>query len=378
LKIAVNTRLLLPDKLEGIGWFTFETLRRIVASHPEVKFYFLFDRSPDPSFIFGPNVEAVVLKPPARHPFLYVIWFEWAVKRALDKIQPDLFLSPDGYLSLGSTIPSLSVLHDLNFEHFPDDLPLLARWHYRSFFPRYAQKAARIATVSEFSKQDIMQQYGVPAEKIDVVYNGANELFSPLTIEEQQAVRQRYSEGHPYFLFVGALHPRKNLVRLFQAFDLYRSQSNQQVKLLIVGEKMFRTKAISQTYEGMTYKDEVLFCGRMGTSELHKITASALAITYVSYFEGFGIPIVEAFRCGVPVITSNVTSMPEVAAEAALLCDPYSVESIAEAMETMATDAELRNQLVEKGMERSHIFTWDAAAQRLWNSISMALTQSKK
>jgi glycosyltransferase involved in cell wall biosynthesis len=247
LKIAVNTRLLLPDKLEGIGWFTFETLRRIVASHPEVKFYFLFDRSPDPSFIFGPNVEAVVLKPPARHPFLYVIWFEWAVKRALDKIQPDLFLSPDGYLSLGSTIPSLSVLHDLNFEHFPDDLPLLARWHYRSFFPRYAQKAARIATVSEFSKQDIMQQYGVPAEKIDVVYNGANELFSPLTIEEQQAVRQRYSEGHPYFLFVGALHPRKNLVRLFQAFDLYRSQSNQQVKLLIVGEKMFRTKAISQT-----------------------------------------------------------------------------------------------------------------------------------
>lgn len=377
LKIAVNTRLLLPNKLEGIGWFTFETLRRIVVSQPDVKFYFLFDRQPDPSFIFGTNVEAVVLSPPARHPFLYIIWFEWSVKRALDKIKPDLFLSPDGYLSLSTNVPSLTVMHDLNFEHFPTDLPRLACWHYRYFFPRFARKAKRIATVSGFSKSDIVQQYGINAEKIDVVYNGANELFTPISDALKEDVKQQYSAGASYFLFVGALHPRKNLVRLFQAFDVFRSTTDAEVKLLIVGEKMFRTQAISKTYEGMKYKDEVVFCGRLNAEELHRVTAAAIAITYVSYFEGFGIPIVEAFRCGTPVITSNITSMPEVAGDAALLCDPYDVGSIAAAMENMASDQNLRETLINKGLERSRIFTWDAAAERLWKSILHSIEQTK-
>lgn len=376
MKIAVNTRLLLPNKLEGIGWFTFETLRRIVAAQPSVKFYFLFDRQPDPSFIFGPNVEAVVLSPPARHPFLYIIYFEWSVKRALDKIKPDLFFSPDGYLSLRSKIPALVVMHDLNFEHFPNDLPRLACWHYRSFFPRFARKAKRIATVSGFSKSDIVEQYGINANQIDVVYNGANESFTPISDAKKEAVRQQYSAGVAYFLFVGALHPRKNLVRLFQAFDVFRATTDSAVKLLIVGEKMFRTQAISKAYESMKYKNEVVFCGRLNAKELHQVTAAALAVTYVSYFEGFGIPVVEAFRCGVPVITSNVTSMPEVAGDAAILCDPYDVGSIAKAMEHMASDQNLRNSLIRKGLERSQIFTWDAAAERLWKSILHTIDQS--
>lgn len=376
MKIAVNTRLLLPNKLEGIGWFTFETLRRIVAAQPSVKFYFLFDRQPDPSFIFGPNVEAVVLSPPARHPFLYIIYFEWSVKRALDKIKPDLFFSPDGYLSLRSKIPALVVMHDLNFEHFPNDLPRLACWHYRSFFPRFARKAKRIATVSGFSKSDIVEQYGINANQIDVVYNGANESFTPISDAKKEAVRQQYSAGAAYFLFVGALHPRKNLVRLFQAFDVFRATTDSAVKLLIVGEKMFRTQAISKAYESMKYKNEVVFCGRLNAKELHQVTAAALAVTYVSYFEGFGIPVVEAFRCGVPVITSNVTSMPEVAGDAAILCDPYDVGSIAKAMEHMASDQNLRNSLIRKGLERSQIFTWDAAAERLWKSILHTIDQS--
>jgi glycosyltransferase involved in cell wall biosynthesis len=375
LKIAVNTRLLIRNKLEGIGWFSYETLRRITQSHPEVDFYFFFDRKPDPTFLFGKNVTPVVVSPLARHPFLFVIWFEWSIMRILKRIKPDLFLSPDGYLSLSTNVPSLAVMHDLNFEHFPEDLPWLVRLYYRFFFPRFAQKAKRIATVSNFSKEDIITQYKVKPDKIDVVYNGANEMFMPLGKEIIAQTRQKFTGGHPYFLFVGSLHPRKNLARLFQAFDLFRSNNNSEIKLLVAGEKKWWTTTIRKAYEEMIHKDEIIFCGRLNSSDLHHVTASALAITYVSYFEGFGIPIIEAYRCGVPVITSNITSMPEVAGDAALLCDPYDIASIAAAMERMSSDCDLRTELIKKGLERAKVFTWDGAAERLWESILKAIKE---
>ncbi|KAF0129376.1 MAG: glycosyltransferase [Bacteroidetes bacterium] len=373
LRIAVNTRLLIHDKLEGIGWFTYETLRRITVQHPEVEFYFIFDRKPHESFRFNPNVHHIIIGPPARHPLLFVLWFEWSVRHVLKKLKPDLFLSPDGYLSLTSDIPSMAVMHDLNFEHFPNDLPWSARTHYRWFFPRYAKKAKRIATVSSFSKSDIAQLYGILPNRIDVIYNGANESFVPVDESINMKTRNQYTGGQPYFLFVGSLHPRKNLARLFKAYDLFRTQTNHPVKLVVVGEKKWWTKPISQAFDEMRCKDEVVFCGRLNASDLHKVTAAALAITYVSYFEGFGIPIVEAFRCGVPVITSNVTSMPEVAGEAAILADPYDISSIAHAMELMVTDGQLRQQLINEGLERAKLFTWDKAADRLWESIIQAI-----
>jgi glycosyltransferase involved in cell wall biosynthesis len=373
LRIAVNTRLLIHNKLEGIGWFTYETLRRITIQHPEVEFYFIFDREPHPSFLFSNNVHPIVVGPPARHPLLFILWFEWSVRRELKKLKPDLFLSPDGYLSLASKTLSMAVMHDLNFEHFPEDLPWAARTHYRWFFPRYAKKAKRIASVSSFSKRDIVQLYNISPDNIDVVYNGANEAFVPIDESINVETRKKYSDGQPYFLFVGSLHPRKNLARLFKAYDLFRTQTNHPIKLVVVGEKKWWTNPIKQAFEGMHCKDEVFFCGRLNASELHKVTAAALAITYVSYFEGFGIPIVEAFRCGVPVITSNVTSMPEVAGEAAILADPYDITSIAHAMEQMVTDEQLRQQLVKEGFERAKMFTWDKAANRLWESIIQAI-----
>ena len=376
LKIVVNTRLLIHNKLEGIGWFSYETLRRITHSHPEVDFYFLFDRQPHASFIFAPNVHPVVIGPPARHPLLFIIWFEWSVWRVLKKIKPDLFLSPDGYLSLRTKTPSLAVIHDLNFEHFPEDLPLAPRLHYRWFFPRYARKAKRIATVSNFSKNDIVALYGVDADKVDVVYNGVNEKFTPWAAADIEITRLQYADGSPYFLFVGSLHPRKNLARLFAAYDLFCQNTDLSVKLVVVGEKKWWTEPIREAFEGMKFKDEVIFCGRLDAEALHRVIASALALTYMSYFEGFGIPILEAFRCGVPVITSNVTSMPEVAADAALLADPFDIEAIAKAMETMAGNADLRQELITKGLQRSAFFSWDSAAHRLWNCIKTAINDT--
>jgi glycosyltransferase involved in cell wall biosynthesis len=375
LKIAVNTRLLLSHKLEGIGWFMYETLRRIVKAHPEHTFYFIFDRKFDPKFIFADNVIPVVAFPPTRHPVLQYTWFEYAIPRELKKIKPDLFLSPDAYNSLRSPFKNLMVIHDLNFEHYPDKMPPLVRKYYRYFTPKFALKATRIATVSNFSKEDIEQQYGIKPEKIDVVYNGVNDKFTPVTEKVKQETRKKYTGGSPYFIYVGALIDRKNLGNLFKAFDLYKSKDKtEDVKLLIVGAKMWHNKDLQNTYEQMRFKNEVIFTGRLKPEELYKATGSALAMTYVSYFEGFGIPILEAFAAGIPVITSNVTSMPEVAGGAALLVDPFDTEDIANAMASITNDEQLRKELIEKGHARRKQFSWDKSAEDLWKSIEKTVS----
>lgn len=375
MRIAVNTRLLIKNKLEGIGWFTFETLKRITSSHPEHDFFFIFDRKYDDEFIFSKNVTPVVVGPQARHPFLFYIWFEHSIPVILKKIKADIFISPDAYLSLKTKLPTLLVIHDLNFEHYPEMVPFLARKHYQYFTPKFAHKADRIATVSNFSKDDIVNQYKINPDKIDVVYNGANEIFKPVNEETKLRTRAKFSDGHEYFVFIGALNPRKNLVNLFQAFDIFRANKNSQTRLVVVGEKMWWNKEIKATFENMKCKKEVMFTGRLKPKTLKNVIGSAIALTYVSFFEGFGIPIIEAFRTGVPVITSSVTSMPEIAQNAALLVDPFNPDEIAGAMNLLVSDKKLRESLIEKGKLRGQEFSWEKTASSLWNSVEKMISE---
>ena len=373
MEIVVNTRLLLKNKLEGIGWFTYETLKRITTSHPEHHFIFLFDRDFDEEFIFSDNVTPLILSPQARHPFLFYWWFEFSVADFLNKFKPDLFISPDGYLSLNADVKQLAVIHDLNFKHYPKDLPFLVRYYYNYFFPKFASKATRIATVSEFSKNDIIKQYKIDPNKIDVVYNGCNTLYQPISEAIQQQTKQKFSKNCDYFLFVGALHPRKNISRLLNAFDQFKSMQSNEMKMLIVGEKYYWTSELKHTYLNMKYKDDVIFMGRLLPEELKNVFGAAFALTYVPYFEGFGIPILEAMNCDTPVITSNVTSMPEIAQDGALLVDPFSVDSIANAMVYLYKDPAMRATLIAKGQKRKLDFSWDKTAEMLWESAEKAV-----
>ena len=373
MEIVVNTRLLIQNKLEGIGWFTYETLRRITAKHPEHHFVFLFDRDFDEDFIFSDNVTPLILSPQARHPILFYWWFEFSVANFLNRFKPDLFLSPDGYLSLKANCKQLAVIHDINFEHHPKDVSWMVRKYYRHFFPKFAKKATRIATVSEFSKKDIVDCYKTNPSSIDVVYNGCNQAYIPISQDLKIKTKQTFSSGCDYFLFVGALQPRKNISRLFEAFDSFKASEKNDVKLVIVGEKYRWTKEIKETYLNMKFKEDVIFTGRLNTNDLHHVIASALAMTYIPYFEGFGIPILEAMNCDTPVITSNITSMPEVAGDAALLVDPFSIDSISEAMIYMYKDANMRLSLIEKGRKRKLDFSWDKTADALWSSIEKTL-----
>ncbi|MCB0402318.1 MAG: glycosyltransferase family 4 protein [Flavobacteriales bacterium] len=373
MKIAVNTRLLLKDQMDGIGYFTFESFKRLVALYPDDEFIFIFDRKPDQAFLFADNVKAEVIAPQARHPLLYQIWYQHSLKKLLKKLKPDLFVATDGMFPLKTDTKVLSIIHDINFHHHPEFLPKKYADFYNRHFKSFAEKATRIATVSGYSKQDIAGSYGIDNDKIDVVYNGANPGYIPLEPAVQEEIRERYAQGNPYFLFVGTLHPRKNLINLFRAFEQFKTRQPNDVKLLIVGRKMWWKGELENCYTNLTCKDDVVFTGRVSETELQLITGSALALTYVPFFEGFGIPLVEAMRCGTPVVASNTTSMPEVVEEAGILVNPHQPEMLCKAMQDVYSDPGLREKLTEKGLNQARKFSWDKTAGLLWESINKTI-----
>jgi glycosyltransferase involved in cell wall biosynthesis len=373
MKIAVNTRFLLKNKLEGIGKFTRETFKRIVLAHPEHEFIFFFDRPYSEEFIFADNVTPVILFPPARHPILFVWWFEWSVAQALRRYQPDIFISTDGYLTLNTTIKTLLVVHDIAFVHFPQYVSRSGNIHYQYFTPKYVKKAAHIATVSEYSKQDLIQKYQVPNNKISVVYNGCDSAFQPISMIEKAKIQAEFSKGCPYFLYLGSIHPRKNVARLIRAFDQFKSTSNNNFKLLLAGRMAWQIEEVNQALANAKHSSDIIRLDYVPDYALHKIVATAHALTYISLFEGFGIPILEAMYCDVPTITSNLTSMPEVAGNASILVNPYNENDIAIAISKLATDGVFRDDLIEKGKIQRQQFTWDKTASKVWEAIEEVL-----
>lgn len=357
--------------MEGFGWYTFETISRLVKNHPEHEFVFFFDRKFDEKFVFAENVTPVVLYPQARHQILWKIWFNWSVKRALKKHKCDLFISTDGYASMTTNVPQLVVMHDLNFEHYPKDVPEKVLKYLQTNFPLFAKKATHLLTVSEFSKQDISKTYGIDSSKIDVSYNGADEAFMPLPKEELGKYQALFANGKPYFLFVGSLHPRKNLIRLIAAFEKLKSFGNVPHQLVIVGTKMWDKLDFDLSSE---IKSQIHFTGHLSKEELTKVYGAAFALTFVPYFEGFGIPIVEAMKSGIPVLSGNLTSLPEVGGDAALYCDPFDVDAIMNGMSELIQKPELRATLIEKGLERAKEFTWEKTAEGMWESVLKTLS----
>ncbi len=368
MKIAINTRLLIDGKLDGIGWFTFHVLKNITKNHPEHTFYFIFDRPYSEKFIFSKNVIPIVVPPPTRHPVLWKIWFDFLLPRTLKKINADVFFSPDGYLAK-TKIPSIAVIHDINFVHNPKDLPFFTRLFYLKEFPKYAHHAKIIATVSEFSKKDIIDNYKIDTEKIKVVYNGADDIYKPVNEDVKISIKEKYSSGKGYFVFVGSVHPRKNLKRLIIAFDNFKEKTNFEHKLIIVGAKFFKNSDLFNVFEKLKFKNDIIFTGRLEVEELHKVVASAVALAFVPYFEGFGIPILEAMYCDVPVISANITSMPEVAGDAALYVNPFNIDEISQALWKMASDGSLRKHLIEKARTQKLKFSWQKTAEKVWQAI---------
>jgi glycosyltransferase involved in cell wall biosynthesis len=368
MKIAVNVRFLLEDRMEGIARFNYETLRRIVKDHPEDEFYFFFDRPYSDKFIFGTNVKPIVLYPPTRHPLLIAFWLEFRIKKYLNKLKPDVFLSGDTYIPLNPGVKTVIVSHDLAFLHFPEHMKFSDRVYYNYFFPKFHGKADKIIAVSEFTKKDIIKHYKIEGSKIEVVHNAANGHFYSIAENEKIMYQNLLTGGKPYFVYLGSIHPRKNVVNLIKAFEIFKKNSGSDHCLAIIGRPAWKTTEFYSTLNKSAYKESII-TKQIDRSELQGYIGSAEALFYVSFFEGFGIPILEGFEAGVPVVTSVSSSMPEVAGDAALLVDPDSPEEIADAMQQLVKKPELGSSLIQKGSERLNAFSWDESAAKIYKIL---------
>ena len=374
MKIAVNTRFLLSGKLEGIGIYTQEIFKRVVQLMPEHEFFFLFDRAYSSAFIFEKNVTPIVVHPPARHPFLWYWWFEKSIPKVLQENNIDVFISPDGFASLNTSVPQIITIHDLGFEHFPEHVPFLVRKFYRYFTPKYCEKATKILAVSAYTKQDIISTYNIEAKKIEVVYNGFDTHLASLKggtqpVQAERLVPFRGFRGEPYFIFVGAVHPRKNVLGLLKAFEQFKTSYSHAHQLVIVGRKAWMNKELEDFYAQMQFKKEVIWIEKIERADLIQLMQQSFGLVYPSLFEGFGIPIIEAMSLGIPVICSNVSAMPEVAGNAALLVQPDNTIEIATAMNELIINDVLRNDLIAKGKIRATHFDWNTSAEKVVDII---------
>ena len=374
MTIAVNCWVLRNKQLDGIGYFTINTLPWIIKNNPDVSFVILCDKNfSEPYFDFK-NVTLRKVFPPYRHPLLYIFYMDFVLPIVLKKIKPDLFVSAEGFLSLLSSCKQLPIIYDLNFEHYPENLAFKNRLYFRFFFKRFAKKAKRIATISEYSKTDIIDTYKVSANKVDNVSCGINSNFYVLPNDKKLAARQKFSRGVPYFFFVGSMHPRKNMLRLLIAFNDFKKQSGCDFKLVIAGKMMWDNAEMLNVYETSPYKDDINFAGRLSDDEIKEALGAAYALTFVPVFEGFGLPVVEAFEAGVPVLTSKATSIPEVAGDAAVYADPFDVATITKGMmELYENKNDLCARLVEKGFQQKQFFSWDRTASLLWKCMQTAM-----
>ena len=375
ITIAVNTRMLIRERLDGIGYFAYHTLKRITEAHPEIQFFFIFDRPYDSSFIFSHNITPIIIPPSTTNPLYTYLWNTHYLRTTVQKLHPDLFLAPDGIIPLDSPIKRLSVIHDINFHHYPHDLKFLSSKFYNSYFPRYAKQASRIATVSEYSKNDLANTYNIDPTKIDVVYNGVGPQFKRIDEKTKIETRNTFSKGKEYFIFIGSIHPRKNITRLLRAFELFKKCTGSDTKLLIVGQSFWGNRELTKALAHLTYKTDVVFTGRVDERELNNLLGSALSLVQPSYFEGFSVPLIEAMYAEVPIISSQTTAMPEIAGDAALYFDPFDIEDMSTVLKTISADKKLREQLIEKGIKQRSRFSWDNTAKKLWESIERTLHQ---
>jgi glycosyltransferase involved in cell wall biosynthesis len=284
---------------------------------------------------------------------------------------PDLLFVPSHVLPLVHPLRSVVTVHDLGYHFFPE-AHTLSQNAYLRWSTRYnARTATRVLADSQATRQDLIRLYGIQGEKVAVVYPGRDEDLAPVTDPGAlAAIRTRYSLGDGYLLYVGTLHPRKNLVRLIQAFaGLLHSLAPTDpslasgLQLVLAGQKGWLYDEIWTQVDRLGLKDRVIVTGYVPGADLAGLLSGALAFVFPSLYEGFGLPVLEAMACRTPVVCSNASSLPEVAGEAALQVDPLDVEAWTGALHRIVTDIGLRRALVERGLKQMRHFSWRRCAE---------------
>ena len=347
----------------GIGTYIRNLLRQLARQDHDTEFVVLC-RPEDRAAIaaFGQN-----LTPVPERSGNYTITEQLAIPFSLKRHGVTLFHAPHYVLPALVRCRSVVTIHDVIHLMFPQYLPNpLALRYARTSITGAARRATKVLTVSESSKRDILRFVDIAPEKIDVIYNAYDERFGIEPQEEDVVrVRERYQLHDEFVLYAGNVKPHKNLERLIEAFYLVRKRGLDHLKLVLIGDEISRYAALRRAVHQHQLHKYVRFLGYMPETTLAVMYRLAGVFVFPSLYEGFGLPPLEAMASGTPVVTSNLSSLPEVTGDAAVLIDPYDPSAIADGIHRVLTDEDLRRDLREKGLARAQQFSWEQSVRRV-------------
>ncbi|MEZ4909555.1 MAG: glycosyltransferase family 1 protein [Saprospiraceae bacterium] len=356
MRIGINGRLFYQFPMEGIARYTYHHTYEMALAHPYDSFYVYLDRKSKHQLDFPKNVKIILIPFPTRHPKLIEVYFNYILPLFFRLHRIDVFYSGDYYLSLYTKIPQIMVIHDLAYIHYPQHLPRHILDYYKKAMPKWIRKAAAIITVSNYVKADVSKQFNV---SIDAVSGNA------VSTENITTTQVNLPSARPFFVYIGSIHPRKNIENMVNGFLQFNAQHRSDYQLIIAGRIAWKSNTLYQIFDK---EKSVHYIGEVTEEEKWDLLIRSKAVVYLSLFEGFGIPILEAFAAKTLVITSNTTSMPEVGQTAALYADPQSVEEIALAFNQAAT-LHNRTQRILAGTHRLDDFTWQNEAAKTYKVI---------
>lgn len=360
--ISVDIRCLAERFRTGVGEYAYNLLRRLPLRLPTHRFTYFSNaakpvRLPE---LAAPNVQLHFGRMPSK---LLNASVRWISRPRLDVLcgAEAVFLPSLQSVAVRPSAKLVVTIHDLSFERYPEFFSPKARLWHRLVNPRQlCLRADAILATSEHTKMEIVELYKIPEERITVTPLGVDEsFFQRADAENKRAVRQRYGLPERYVLTVGNLEPRKNVASVIAAFDRLQPDAD----LVMVGRPVWNVEALYRQAQASRMRGRIRFLGYVNAADRPTVYQMAQAFVYPSYYEGFGLPALEAMGSGVPVVASGTTSLPEVVGDGGLLVDPYDVHDLASALDAVLQDSALRSRCIDRGVARARRFTWDATVQ---------------
>lgn len=359
MRIGIDARLVFYNRA-GIGQYIIQLTEALTGLEPaEDTFLLLQSRKDKGSIVNSNGFLRRSLWTPSHNRFEQV-----ALSFEVSRLGLDLLHSPDFIPPFNRNYKSVITIHDLAFLLYPHFLTKESARYYGQIDQAW-RKTDHIIAVSEATKHDCIKMLGVPEKKMTVIHEAANPIYRSLPSDEaRQVVKTKYKLDQDFILFVSTIEPRKNLPGLLQAYRRLRDNYKRDELLVLAGSKGWLWEEVYETVTRLNLEKHVVFLGRVPSEDLVYLYNASRLLVHPSFYEGFGLTPLEAMTCGVPVVASNISSLPEVVGDAALLIDPHDIEGLTVAIWRVLTEKELRKDLICKGLKRAQKFSWEEAARK--------------
>ncbi|KKR91321.1 MAG: Glycosyl transferase group 1 [Candidatus Falkowbacteria bacterium GW2011_GWA2_41_14] len=371
MKIGIDIRTLMNARPSGVSEYTYRLIKEILRldNYNEYRFFYnSFGNCPNIPKFTKNNVKLVKYNYPNK--VLNYLYFEFFNSPKIDKeLETDVFFMPHlNFIGLSKGAKSLITVHDLSFLRYPEFFSWRKNfWHRMINVKKLVKRFSTIVAVSENTKRDIVELCGIDENKVKVIYAGVGEEYRRMADDQSlkmAKVREKYKLPDKFILYLGTVEPRKNVEGIIRAYNEVRSKKLElrNINLVIAGGKGWKSKKIYREREESKFKDDIKFLGYIDPEDKVYLYNLASVFVYPSFYEGFGFPPLEAMACGLPVVASFASSLPEVVGDAALMVDPYNINDISRALKEILTNENLRNQLIARGLKRAGEFSWRKTA----------------